>query len=342
MKGSFIKMKKLIALLIAVSSLTISTSALADNYDSFDLRAIGTGVNSEHKGVSRNYATDGTDTNGNSNYSSPIFRVKDGSSDSIGLLPTYRAGDVLTFAIVPKSGNTPVQINAGDVLTFICSKQDGEDYDNDTVQYIDQVTLSPAANGTKTIYYTFKLREQLPDGRYKLEIKLGNVEKKITFSFLIGTPSAELLYVNNIADGQTPTKADKYHFEYGKAYCFGKAVVTGGANFTQTGAEIGFIFDTDGTEGFDPETDMKKTIGVVRKDASGAVAQDGRNIDQTFDQVLQTNKDHNTKYNEILGEAQYFFRTVIEGVYDNTVELTAEKRAELLSQLPDVKMYINK
>ena len=243
MKGSFIKMKKLIALLIAVSSLTISTSALAANYDGFDLRAIGTNVSSEHKGVSRNYAESSyIDPNAADpvyNYASPIFRS---TSDPKEILPTYRSGDLITFAIVPKSGSTAVQVTEGDVLTFICSKQDGTSYDNYTVQYIDQVTLSPAANGTKTIYYTFKLRELLPDGRYKLEIKLGNVAKK-TLSFLIGTPSAELLYVNEIENGKTPTKADKYHFENGNAYCFGRATVTGGANFSQTGTDFGFVFE---------------------------------------------------------------------------------------------------
>ena len=40
MKGSFIKMKKLIALLLAVSALAMSTVAFADTYTTFDIKML--------------------------------------------------------------------------------------------------------------------------------------------------------------------------------------------------------------------------------------------------------------------------------------------------------------
>ena len=121
MKGSFLKMKKLIALLLAVSAMAVSTSALA--YDSFDLSPIGTSVG-EHTGVSRNYAgssngnvtVEGVTTSG-LNYGSPVFRA---TSMGDAYLPTYRSGDELTFALLAKNSGTATKVNEGDVLTFIC------------------------------------------------------------------------------------------------------------------------------------------------------------------------------------------------------------------------------
>lgn len=295
-------MKKLIALLLAVSSMAMSTSALAATYDTYDFAPIGTAVSSEHKGVSRNFTTGSSSTAaGQPNWGSPVFR-----DTSMGLqyLPTYRSGDLLTFAFLCRSNGSVVKVNEGDVITFICSKQNASDYDNYTVQSIDQVTLTPSES-TSWNYCTFKLRDNLEDGRYKLEVKLGDLDKK-TFSFLIGTPSVELLYVNEIADGATPTKADKYYLKNGDAYCFGKATITGGANFSQTGTEFGFIFG-----------DQKYTKGTIRN---------GNELTADAQAVADASVGNNS---EIGGEAQYFFRMVIEDVPS-------------IDQLPDVDVYLNK
>lgn len=323
MKGSFLKMKKLIALLLAVSSMAMSTSALA--YDSFDLNPIGTSVG-EHTGVSRNYTTSSSkDSANNPNYGSPVFR---GTGDGINLLPTYRSGDKLTFALLAKNSGSVVKVNEGDVLTFICSKQADSDYTNSNVQMIDQLTLSPAAD-TSYVYCTYKLRDGLEDGRYKLEMRLhdtvsGNVISN-TFSFLIGTPSVELLYVNDVT-GKTPTVADKYYLDYGDAYCFGKATITGGANFSQVDTDFGFVFDGSYNDDY-----IKKT------------KRNGNELTADAQIALQASLD-NGNNQEIGGQAQYFFRMVLEDVYEYTVhgsKLTAEQAAEVYAKLPDVDVYLN-
>lgn len=291
-------MKKLMALLLAVSSLAMSSSALAADYNDFDLNPIGANVSSEHKGVSRNYTTSSSSNGaGQANYGSPVFR---GTGDGINLLPTYRSGDLLTFALVCKNNGSVVKVNDGDVLTFICSKQVDSDYNNYNVQFIDQVTLSPS-DSTSYNYCTYKLRDGLTDGRYKLEMRLNGITK--TFSFLVGTPSVELLYINEV-DG-TPTKQDKYLLKNGDAHCFGKAVVTGGANFSQTGTEFGFIFG-----------DKKYTKGTIRN---------GNEVQGDAQAVADASSGYNS---EIGGEAQYFFRMVIEDVPS-------------IDQLPDVDVYLN-
>ena len=333
MKGSFLKMKKLIALLLAVSAMAVSTSALA--YDSFDLSPIGTSVG-EHTGVSRNYAgssngnvtVEGVTTSG-LNYGSPVFRA---TSMGDAYLPTYRSGDELTFALLAKNSGTATKVNEGDVLTFICSKQDDTDYTNYNVQMIDQLTLSPADN-TSYVYCTYKLRDGLEDGRYKLEMRLqdtvsGNVISN-TFAFLIGTPSVELLYINDVT-GKTPTVADKYYLDYGDAYCFGKATITGGANFSQVDTDFGFLFDTD-KDGTYETSQLKETT------------RNGNDLTADADAALQASITNNGNQ-EIGGQAQYFFRMVIEDVYEYTVhgsKLSAEQAAEVYAKLPDVDVYLN-
>jgi hypothetical protein len=289
-----------------------------------DFNPIGSIVSSEHKGVSRNYATstssgsvtaNGVTTSG-LNYGSPVFRD---TSMGLAYLPTYRAGDLLTFAFLCKNAGSVVKVNEGDVLTFICSKQSATAYDNYTVQYVDQATLSPS-DRTSWNYYTFKLRDDLEDGRYKLEVRLYNSETEAqivkTYSFLIGTPSVELLY-NEDLNGATPTKADKYWLdEFGNAHCFAKATITGGANFTQTGTEFGFIFDTTKDGIFDKSVDKAYTKGTTRN---------GNNVTADAQYVADTSMGYNS---EIHGNSVYFYRMVIEGVTD-------------INALPDVDVYLN-
>ncbi|MBQ7986864.1 MAG: hypothetical protein IJ304_06365 [Clostridia bacterium] len=323
-------MKKLMALLLAVSALAMSTSAFA--YDAFDLNPIGTAVSSDHKGVSRNYTTSSSSgtvtTNGVStsglNYGTPVFRA---TSYGIAYLPTYRAGDSITFALVAKTNGTVTKVNEGDVLTYICSKQDDTTYENTNVQFIDQVTLTPSSS-TSYIYNTYKLRDTLEDGRYKLEMRLHDKVNDVvisnTYSFLIGTPSVELMYVNDVTD-KTPTVEDKYFLRNGDAYCFGKATITGGANFSQVDTDFGFVFD-----------------GVYNDDYIKKTERSGNNLTADADGALQASIT-NGNNQEIGGQAQYFFRMVIEDVYDYTygVDLTDEEKAAAYAKLPDVDVYLN-
>ena len=276
MKGSFIKMKKLIALLLAASSLAMSTSALA-----FSVSPVAEG-----DGASRNYLAGSANVNGADAFA-------EGKSTGTDKLPTYRKGDVITLEL---SGD---EVLKGATLTFICSKLVDTVYNNYNVQMIDQIVLE--TSGTATC--TYKLRKNLDDGLYKLEMRLGGVTK--TFSFLIGTPSVELILVNKIEKDAKPTIADKYLIKGTTAQCFGKATITGGANFSQTGTEFGFSFD-NGKKKYTAGTNL-----AAGNEAAQAVADANANMN-----------------NEIGGEARYFFRMVIEGVSDVTA-------------LPDVDVYLN-
>lgn len=268
-------MKKVIALLLAVSSLAMSSSALA-----FSVSPVADG-----NGASRNYLAGRAHVDG-----SDSFVV--GKTTGYQYLPTYRNGDQITLKI---AGDDVV---AGATLTFICSKLDGTDYTNYNVQMIDQIAID--TNGAYTC--TYKLRNSLTDGLYKLEMRLGSETK--TFSFLIGTPSVELLYVKDV-DERTGTTADKYLMKNGNAHCFGKATVTGGANFSQTGTEFGFKF-ANGKK-YTVSTDLANN-----ETSAQAVAQSAANASS-----------------EINGEGRYFFRMVIEGAGTDA------------NALPDVDVFLN-
>lgn len=301
-------MKKLIALLIAVSSLAMSTSALA-----FTVHPVGSGT-----GASRNYYTGNDISDGSDAFVS-------GEATGTADLPTYRNGDEITFEVK----GTEVVNNA--TLTFICSKieKNGAGYTNENVQMVDQVQLD-ASNNTASC--TYKLRSNLTDGLYKLEIRIGDAVPA-TFSFLIGTPSVELLYVKAESE-RTKTAADKYILKHGDAYCFGKATITGGANFSQTGTEFGFIFDKDNNGSFDVE-------GV-------RMVTDFTNKSFTAQEALSASIDHNGTQvkQEIGGEANYFFRMVLENVYEHTfaadgTEVKAELDEVIFAKLPDVDVFLD-
>lgn len=300
-------MKKLIALLLAVSALSVSSSALADSYDSFELYPIGSSVG-EHNGVSRNYTTSSYDAAGNPNYGSGAFGAVGAASNT---LPTYRSGDLLTFALQSLNGGSPVKVNEGDVLTFICSFMDGDDYTNGTVQFVDQITLSPSDDST-ACYFTYKLREGMTNGLYKMEMRLNGISN--TFSFLIGAPSVELLYATQVPDGTTPDKTHVFKFDSNTktAQCFGKVTITDGVNFSQTGTEFGFI---------NTRTNEKWTVGTIRN---------GNELDGQAQAVADASNSHNSGNSNsyIGGQAQYFYRMIIENV-------------QMVQQLDMVNVYIN-
>ncbi len=198
-------MKKLISILLAVSALAMSTYASAAS-----LVAVG----------QRNPGS-WDETNLNSNY----LRDYPGVSQAA----LYRPGDTLTFK---KSDNT--KFNVGDVVTFISSKADAEDYTDATVMFIDQITVTAdeAENG-----FNYKVREDLAEGSYKLEIKNGSADKA-TFYYTVADPKVEMAYLDE-------DETVNYVYENGTAQYFA-AISYGlaGSSLNQAGvAEFGFSFD---------------------------------------------------------------------------------------------------
>lgn len=200
-------MKKLISILLAVSALAASTCASAATLVADGQRNPG-----------------GWDeTNLNSDY----FRDYPGVSQAA----LYRPGDTLTFK---KSDNT--KFNVGDVVTFISSKADAEDYTDATVMFIDQITVTAdeAENG-----FTYKVREDLAEGSYKLEIKNGSADKA-TFYYTVADPKVEIAYLDEEETVNYAYNAETKTAQYFAAITYGLA----GSNLNQAGvAEFGFAFD---------------------------------------------------------------------------------------------------
>jgi hypothetical protein len=198
-------MKKLISLLLAVSVMAMSAVASAES-----LKAEG----------QRNPGAGG-DANMNSNY------LRDGKAQN--LLALYRPGDTITFF-----EDSSAQMKKGDVITFISSKVDATDYTDATVMFIDQVTAD-----ADTPKYSYKIREDLAEGVYKLEIKIGSADVK-TFYYSVADPKVEMAYIddaeteNFVYDEATKTA------QYFAAITYGLA----GSSLNQAGvAEFGFAFD---------------------------------------------------------------------------------------------------
>ena len=199
-------MKKLISILLAVSLMAMSAVASAAS-----LKA----------GGQRNYGDGGT-ADMNSKY------LRDEKAQN--LLALYRPGDTITF-----SKGSDVTFAAGDVVTFISSKVDATDYTDATVMFIDQVTAESDSPS-----YSYKIREGLAEGIYKLEIKIGDAGVK-TFYYSVADPKVEILkaydeeenLVDCFYDAETKTA------QYFAAITYGLA----GSNLNQAGvAKIGFKF----------------------------------------------------------------------------------------------------
>jgi len=147
-------MKKLISILLAVSVLAMSTMASAGT-------ALKAGGQVNPGSASNN--------SGNSNYLRDYMPVP-------LQLAVYRPGDTLTFS------NDTEKMLEGDVITFISSKVDAEDLDSSTVMFIDQVVAE-----SNSPSYSYKIREGLEDGIYKLDIKIGSKDVK-SFYYGVGNP----------------------------------------------------------------------------------------------------------------------------------------------------------
>lgn len=214
-------MKKLISLLLAVSVMAMSTVAFADVQS---LQA----VNSNRNPGANNLAA--------GKYNSDYFRIlqKNAQSGNWAVSNTiaavYRPGDTLTFRLTQADGGT-IGLSAGETVTFISYKLD-EDLTNETVQFVDQV---PATGAGFTA--TYKLREDLEEGFYRLDAKFGDADT-LSFYYAIADPKVDLATTD--ADGEIPAEVRN-----GKAYYF--AAIHKGTNdamFYSTGVqEVGFSFN---------------------------------------------------------------------------------------------------
>lgn len=160
-------MKKLISLLLAVSVMAASTVAFAA-----DLTAAGDQRNDGYNVMPQTYVE------------------KE--------IPTYRPGDIITF-----KGSNSVTFTTGDVVTFISSKVDAN-IDDTTVMFIDQVTVT--ANEV-TSGFTYKVREGLTQGAYKLDIKNGS-DEKATFYYFVAAPEVKIATVDLEGTDNAFTTAD--------------------------------------------------------------------------------------------------------------------------------------
>lgn len=240
-------MKKLISLLLAVSVMAMSTVASA-----VALRA----------GGQRNEGTGGTADN-NSNY------LRDYSNNP-GHLAVYRPGDVLTFS------NDTTKMYKDDVITFISSKLDADDLNSATVMFIDQVVAD-----SNSPSYSYKIREGVAEGIYKMDIKIGEQELD-TFYYGVVNPEVNVAYV----DEDETTQA---YMQGNTAYYFAAISMDGNFTLNQAGvAEFGFAFG-DKTAAFEAavaDAAVDKfdnegtanwffTIGITDADANDLPVADG-------------------------------------------------------------------
>lgn len=223
-------MKKLISLLLAVSVMTMSSSAFAAYLSADGQRNPGdnsSAVGGANSNVLRDY------------------------SHTVKHLAAYRPGDTLTF----KKGD--LTVNSGDTVTFVSSKLDATSLSNSTVMFIDQLTVD-SSNPS----FSYKIREGLADGIYKLDIKIGSQDVD-TFYYLVGTPKVEILFTDENEKSQTYTAAD------GTTYYFASATIgSGDVMYEQVGVDsFGFKFGDNNytfkAETFDSATNAQEIEGTV-------------------------------------------------------------------------------
>ena len=195
-------MKKLISLLLAVSVVVASTVASAA-----DLTADGNQRNNGYDVMPDSYVA--------------------------GQIATYRPGDVITF-----KGSESVNFETGDVVTFISSRVDAG-IDDTTVMFIDQVTVTANEQDKG---FTYKIREGLTQGAYKLDIKNGSAEKA-TYYYFVAAPEVKIATV----DGGTDKSFDTTR---GTAFIGVLTMGTSGATYKQVGlGDFGMDLSYDTAEG---------------------------------------------------------------------------------------------
>ncbi len=147
-----------------------------------------------------------------------------GSVENKAAMPCFRAGDTLNFKVNGLSGNQ---------LTIISYKVD-KDIANETVQYIDQRTIS---NSEDTIKYVIRNIEQ---GIYKVSVKSGS-DDVYSLYYKVGTPTVETVKTDNVNYFIKQTNSDgTYSIGYvGKANMGSKDVSFADAGVKSFGFDYG-------------------------------------------------------------------------------------------------------
>ena len=179
-------MKKLISLLLAVSVMAMSSTAFAAN------SYLGA------SGQRNPGSNDQTVVGGlNSNVFRPASQISNSQGKVTGqkILAVYRPGDEITFS------RGDYTIAEGDVITFISSKVNTDNinestYTDATVMFIDQVEADSTSPS-----FTYKLREDLAEGVYKIDIKIGENDPAPYF-YAVGAPKVEVMYVDEAEETQ--------------------------------------------------------------------------------------------------------------------------------------------
>lgn len=204
-------MKKLISVLLAVSTLALSTSAFA-------APAV-----SDRNPAATTLADNSTDT-----------------------LPCFRNGDTVTFNLTGLTGPQ---------LTLISSKV-GATAGNDTIQYINQYTVSGGAQSV-----TYKVRE-LTDGTYNILIKDGDAAV-VDYFYTVANPSVALLKASADATDYVVAK------NANNDQAFAAVASVEGANFTASGVtSVGFTL-TDGTKNATSATLSAATLDSIASEVNG-------------------------------------------------------------------------
>ena len=192
-------------------------------------------------------------------------------------MPCFRAGDTLNFKVNGLSGNQ---------LTIISYKVD-KDIANETVQYIDQRTIS---NSEDTIKYVIRNIEQ---GIYKVSVKSGS-DDVYSLYYKVGTPTVETVKKDNMNYFIKQNNSDGTY-------------------------SIGFVGRADmGSKDVSFADAGVKSFGF-----SITAANTTKVFDLTEDQMKQIDEDVNAKIlkdsNEVGGAYSVYFVQTLYGVPENVV-----------------------
>ncbi len=181
--------------------------------------------------------------------------VLQGSVENKAAMPCFRAGDTLNFKVT--------NLSAGTQLTVISYKVSG-DIKNETVQYIDQRTITDT---TDTIKYVIRNIEQ---GIYKVAVKDSN-NTVYDLYYKVGTPKVELVNGTDETANETTNYYVKRSEDNGETYLVGfmGKVNMGSTDVSLTDAgvkKLGFKFTANGVEQFGnlTEADIEKIDADVK------------------------------------------------------------------------------
>lgn len=184
--------------------------------------------------------------------------ILQGSVENKAAMPCFRAGDTLNFSVSGLSGSQ---------LTIISYKVD-KDIANETVQYIDQRTIS--GDDTDTIKYVIR---DIDQGIYRVAVKDSN-SSVYNLYYKVGTPKVETVKKGNMNYFIKQTNSDgTYSIGYvGKANMGSKDVSFADAGVKSFGFNYGgygthYLNDSQMAEIYD-ELDKKITQNEINGEYS--------------------------------------------------------------------------